>query len=675
MEDKMLVNSHKEFIYQYSTQNLPKLHIKHIISAIELLSLLNFGEELLSDRIHQAYVMCRYMMPDAKDIIAIIIGGSYYSISDNPKKTIIESFGEEWGNKYIEYFDIINEHANNELKLPTIELLKNRYNSDKMTDDETDYHIAFDYYVMENVCHHMYQDLIKVMKKNGLQHEQMVLRAYELAKKAHHGVLRKSGEPYLSHPLSVAKILADIRVDSSIVAAALLHDVAEDSDYSISDIQDECNKRVAELVDAVTSVHKEYSQSLKKSEYSQDKYTMDEASFNKLVRKVNSDPDMVYALYVKGADRIHNLSTIDIMSPQKRRDKVDETEEYYLPLFERFGLNYFADRIKDLNSRAIDPEHYLHIMKCYHSMAETSGSIKRLRDKLEEYIKEKINEYSNMYYTVGGYTASVYGRELRMDEITCAYQAAFGTSVIDPKLVDRKVIPIGILDIVIDDMKEENVLDHFVGSFVKMFVNEFSNEGYSIADYRQGSWGEFQIIIEDRHRKQYICRFSMREDFSVYRFGRTEGIFNREREAKPIDFSEKTVTVFLRDGRELKLEEGSTLIDCAFAIHPSIGLCLVAATVNGDKVSIYNRLHNGDKVNLISMTRKEKGTLVEFNPNARLYWLRRVKTTEAKKELIRYFERIYGEGDNPTFQANCNDDIIEDVAKSILPSLDRFEFD
>lgn len=673
MEEKLLINSETDFIYQYAKRNLPAQHKKHIAGAFDILSSLRAEEDFYNERAHQAYVMCRYMKPKVEDIVALLIGGSYYSIPNNPKKTFFEKFGECQGNEYIEYIEKIGDLAKKELLSPSIDSIKN--DDDRAKKEDINYNIAFDYYTMENVCQRMYQDLIKVMKKNGIKDEQIILRAYALAKKAHHGVLRNSGEPYLAHPLSVAKILADIRLDSSIVAAALLHDVAEDSDYSLTDIQNSCNNRVAKLVDAVTSVHKEYSQSLKQSEYSQDKHAMDDASINKLTRMVNSDPDMVYALYIKGADRIHNLSTIDVMSVQKRRNKVDETEENYLPLFESFGLNYFADRIKDLNSRAIDPDRYLHIMKCYYGMAEINDSIEHLRHKLEEFIKEKINEYSNLYYSVGGYTASVYGRALRMAEITNAYHTAFGTSIIDPKLVDRKIIPIGVLDIVIDDMIDEHVLDHFIGSFVKMFVNEFANEGYSIADYGQGSWGEFKLVIEDRHRKQYICRFSMREDFSIYRFGRTKGIFNREREAKPIDKSEKTVTVILRDGRELKLEEGSTLIDCAFEIHPSLGLCLVSAIVNGDKVPIYNRLHNGDKVNLISMTRKENGALVEFNPNARLYWLRRVKTNEAKKELIRYFERVYGEGDNPNFQANCNDDIIEKVAKSILPSLDGYDFD
>lgn len=657
--NELLMRPESDYLFCYAQDHFANGEIT-LNNAVSILNSMEKDESYCCERIHQAYVMCRYMKPKINDLIVILLGGGLYTIPGDPEKIIIERFGKEC----LRCIRETDKKAEKELETPTIRKLQ-----EKSVPSSEDYQIAFDYYAMEDVCDHMYDALMDSIKQNETPDEQMVFIAYVLAKKAHHGITRLSGEPFLTHPLCVAQILADIRVESAILAAALLHDVGEDSDYTLDDIQNKCNKKVADLVEAVNSIQKEFSRTIKNFSLSRNNYSMDDVGMRRLERMVESNKYMIYALYIKAADRIHSLSTIDIMSAKKRYEKVDETENEYLPLFQYFGLNYFVFIIKDLTLRAADPEKYEMIMNSYRKMADVSGAISGLVKKFNTMIRRKINDYSNSYYHVGDYTASVYGRELRMEELTYYYSDFFGTTILDPKMLDRKVIPVGVLDVVVDDKESEYSLEYFLGAFIKMFITELPNEGYSVANIQRDSWGEMVIYIEDRYRRRFICRFSMRTDYFMHRFGRTDGFHNKTRKAKPVYRSERNITVILLDGKRLSLPEGSIVIDCAFAIHPALGLCLFDATINGEKVSIYTHLHNGDRVRLISATHKENGRLTEYNPNARLFWLRRVKTETAKRELIRYFERKYHEGDNPDFQRKCNDDTIKSVTNALLPNL------
>lgn len=624
--------------------------------ALSLFALTDRDESFVEERIRQAYVMCRYMKPGIIDIVTILTGSSLYALSGDPETIFLEKFGRE----YLDLISEIDRKAEQELEQPSIPSLKN-----KSILSARDYEQAFDYYAMEKVCDRMYDALTDTIKENGLPDGHMVFIACQIVKKVRRGVIRPTGEPFLSHPLIVAKTLADIRIKSTILAAALLHDIGSDPDYTTGDIQKECNKAVADLVDAVNAIQKECSVSGK----SRGKRVADDTGIRRLERMINSSKYMIYALYIKAADIICSLSAFDPMSSDELPETAETAEIVYLPLLERFGMNYFVDEIRELMFRANDPEQYEAVTDSYRKMADVSGSISALSKKLNSMIRRKINDYSSTYYNTDGYTASVYGRELRTEELTSYYYDFFGTTIIDTKLLDRKAIPVGILDIVVDDKQSEYTLEYFLGAFTKMFLTELSNEGYSVANVLKGSWGEIALHIEDRYRRRFICRLCMRTDYSMHRFGRTEGFYHKSRKAKPVFRSAGDVTVILLDGKQLTLPAGSTVLDCAFAIHPDLGICLIAATINEKKASIFACLHNGDRVRLIAATHKENGKHTEYTPNARLYWIRKVKTETALKELSRYFERKYHEGDNPDFQHKCNDETVRSVAATILPDL------
>ena len=626
--------------------------------------------ESAMQRLENVFVMCKYMEPEAEDVISMML---YHDslINKATMHTFMQYFSEK---RYERYHNQMSEAC------------KNAPKNDELTRDE-----CISYYIMMRVCDKMFNRLMKAMNKNRVPNTITISKAYSMAKEAHQWVTRKSGEPYIVHPIRVAGILAQVGVESPVIAAALLHDVVEDTDYTLEDIANECGVKVSQYVDAVTSVHREYAESHRPSEYQCDKAELDERSFQKLVRTVASNREMIFALYIKAADRIHNLSTIDSMSSIKIHNKNDETQLDYLPLFRAFKLNYFVQVIEDLMWRATDIERYTKMKEKYDDMLSRNRVfLDEFKTILRTHTETEVNGYAQLLGSAG-YDVEIHERQLLPYEVYNEIKDAGGSIGNLSKRIDKRYVPVCDIDIVADPRDATATLDTFVAGFVKMFESNIAMTGRTIIDFYDGKKGKgksdkkksgeakddnenksmnvFVFEVEDHYRNVFRCRIIMRDEYDTQKRGVCATDVVEDLEEDPGTRVEK-INVQLRNGKIIPMPKGSTVIDVAFAIHEEIGYTVKSATINGHRVTIYNTLLDGDKIIIEADTCRVDGvTQMDVHvPHVRISWLNWVVTKRAKKKIIEFLSDKY-EGDDPKNETEAQTTVVETVADKILGEL------
>jgi len=232
----------------------------------------------------------------------------------------------------------------------------------------------------------IYEKLIKRIRSyHPSDNLTMVENAYQLANKAHEGQLRKSGEPYIIHPLEVAYILADLELDMESIAAGLLHDVVEDTDYTTEDIERMFNKEVALLVDGVTKLgqiqYSSQNRQLQKEEIQAENY-------RKMFLAMAQD---IRVVLIKLADRLHNMKTLKYMPPHKQKEKAEETLNIYAPIAQRLGICKIKSELEDLSLRYIEPEVYY----------DLAHQIAQKRVERIQYIEDVVTQIKNRLKEVG----------------------------------------------------------------------------------------------------------------------------------------------------------------------------------------------------------------------------------------------------------------------------------
>lgn len=606
--------------------------------------------ETVIERLEIAYTMCTYMEPAVEDMVALLLHVSY----GNNKASFnmfTKWFRDNRAKRYYEW---------------TVEAYKNAERNDTLTRIE-----QIDYYIMMRVCDRMMDSIIRTMNKRGVPDTINVFEAYNLAKKAHYWVSRKSGEPYLTHPISVAGILADVGVESSIISAALLHDVVEDTDYTLDDIADKCGVLISKYVDAVTSVHRQYEASHNRSELAYDKAELDAKSFEKLAEAVAMEPRMVFALYIKAADRIHNLRTIDKMASEKKHDKTDETELDYLPLFKRFKLNYFVNVIEDLTWRTNNSEYYESIKGKYEDIIDrNSAYVEETKNILISRLGESFNHFCASRGVIEGkFDITIAKRYYLTREVYGFIKDALGNNkAITTDDVNKRNIPVCDFDIIVESNDASCTMDNFITMFVKMFMEQIVPTGRTIIDLNVDEHKRFIVKIEDRHRAVFRLCFSTRDDYIAYKIGSSKGATEVETDDDDMISPKEIIFVRLRNGKTIPLPNGATVLDVAFAIHPEVGLAVKSAVINGNKASIYHRVHDGDHVIVESDTYREDGVTKKLIHHERIGWLNYVATEKARKVIIRHLVKKYEE-DDPKDEYNASNVATENVVNALEATL------
>lgn len=495
----------------------------------------------------------------------------------------------------------------------------------------------------------------KKQRKNNAQ-TVYINNAFKMASSAHDGVFRQSGEPYIVHPLMVADMLADLGMESEIVAAAILHDVKEDSDYTLDEIA-RISPRVKNYVDAVTSVNKAYEEYIgaRRAEgvpvEELTKEELDRETICKLIEHSTGDESMGYAICIKAADRLHNLQTLDGMPQEKIRKKIDETRNHYLPVFRHFGVNYFVDAIEDQLWHLTESEYY-----------------STIKDKYEELLYENRSELRSIESTL----SSTLTTELpiQLEQNGCPpVQVELRRELFYPnqvflmmqdqvsdynklrQFITKQTTPLAKLNILVDGSNGSRDFGTFINNFIKALLVDPDQIGLSISNMQiekfetRVSKQRMFIELEDAYHTRVLLYIYLREDYYTYCFGSNEGIIlPTSSSGEPSEMIGDMITVFGRKEDEpIIIPAGSTVLDLAFKIHE--GMCKYAksASINGSSFSEANlmkTLYDGDHV----LIEHDADVLKEerpVDPYCRLDWVMAVKLESTRKHIIKWLKQLY----------------------------------
>jgi len=483
-----------------------------------------------------------------------------------------------------------------------------------------------------------YKDLLKGTYQILSDEDKLLIRsAFDLAVEAHSDQRRKSGEPYIFHPIAVAKIVAyEIGLGATSIASALLHDVVEDTHFSHDDIKKQFGERVSLIVKGLTKISrlsKEQDESIQAE------------NFRKMLLTLNED---VRVILIKIADRLHNMQTMDAMPAHKQLKISSETLYIYAPLAHRLGLYNIKTELEDLGLKYTEPDVYNDIL----------NSIKDSKEEQELYIKSftsKIQQSLNdqgFKYTIKGRSKSIYSirrkilkQGVTFDEVydKFAIRIIYSSSEKEEKFDAWKIYSI--------------VTDHYKPnpSRLRDWISQPKSTGYEALHTTvmgpEGNWVEVQIRSEKMDEiaeKGYAAHFKYKQG-SVDENG-LESWLNRLKETlenpnvNAVDFVKnfklnlysKEIFVFTPNGEIKALPKGASALDFAFSIHTDIGLRCRGAKVNGKLVTIDYELNSGDQVEIITASTKK--------PNSR--WLDFVITSRARtkiKNALKEDEKIISE--------------------------------
>ncbi|MCL6498959.1 MAG: bifunctional (p)ppGpp synthetase/guanosine-3',5'-bis(diphosphate) 3'-pyrophosphohydrolase, partial [Firmicutes bacterium] len=462
----------------------------------------------------------------------------------------------------------------------------------------------------------------------------LLKRAYAFAVRAHQGQFRRSGEPYVMHSVAVAHILADLRMDATTVAAALLHDVPEDTPQSLEEVRREFGDEIATMVDGVTKLGKIQwrSQEEKQAE-----------NLRKMFLAMASD---VRIILIKLADRLHNLRTIDVMPPEHQRRKARETLEIYAPLAKRLGIGQLQNELEDRAFAILEPEAYREIME---SLREAQAQQEEVLRTIQEELYRELNRagirVERQHITARPKHAySIYRKMQRP-----AYQ---GQGI--ARIYDR----LGVR-VIVDDVKDCYAALGVVHSLWRPIPGEFDDY---IANPKPSGYQSLHTTVIYRgvpleiqirtHRMHQEAEYGIAAHWR-YKEGKA-GARDRAFEEKlswlrqllewhqemqdaqefmrsvKLDLFRNEVFVFTPKGDVVDLPNGATPVDFAYRIHTDVGHRCVGAKVNGRLVPLSYRLHSGDIVEILT-------SKTSTGPSRD--WLEFVVTSNARTKIRQWFRK------------------------------------
>ncbi|MFZ5626886.1 MAG: RelA/SpoT family protein, partial [Bacillota bacterium] len=472
-----------------------------------------------------------------------------------------------------------------------------------------------------------WQDLVRKIRNFNPQADlSLVEKAYQKAAAAHAGQVRQSGEPYISHPLAVAYILAQLELDLVTIAAALLHDVVEDTEVTLEEIRQEFGDEVALLVDGVTK--------LSRIEY-RSKEEQQAENWRKMLLAMARD---IRVILIKLADRLHNMRTLKFQSPRKQKEIAAETLDIYAPLANRLGIFRIKWELEDLSLRYLEPEMYYELVE----------RIAKKRTEREALINQVIKELSERLAAVG-IGAEISGRPKHFYSI---YKKMWQQQKDLSEIYDLIAVRV-----IVDNVKDcygtlgivHTLWTPVPGRFKDYIAMPKQNMYQSLHTTVIGPNGEpleVQIRTWEMHRTaEYGIAAHWRYKEGIKEPGELDEkltwlrqILEWQRElgdAKEfienlkIDLFDESVFVFTPKGDVIELPAGSVPIDFAYRIHTDVGHRCVGAKVNGKIVPLDYKLKNGDIVEII--------TSRQAAPSRD--WLQLVQTPQAKNRIKQWFKR------------------------------------
>ena len=475
----------------------------------------------------------------------------------------------------------------------------------------------------------LYAQLAEAIEKSNKSYDlPRIEAAYELAKKAHEGQVRSSGDPYISHPIAVAVILVGLGMDSDTIIGALLHDVVEDTSVTLEDIEKQFGADVAELVDGVTK--------LANIPYSS-RAEQQAENVRKMLLAMAKD---VRVVIIKLADRLHNMRTLDFRIPEKQRVKSLETMEIYAPLAHRLGIRSVKEELEDLSLKHLDPVAYHEIeqqlaLRKEDREAFLKNIIKRIQARLEsEHVTAQIDGRVKSIY---GIYRKMYIQGRSFDEIYDIYAVRI--------IVDTVLECYNILGIIHDMLRP--IPNRFKDYISTPKQNMYQSLHTTVLD-KEGVPFEVQIRTWDMH---YTAEYGVAAHWK-YKIGMegkdalderlawirqllesqkdSDDVEDIVKSIKP-DIAPEEVFVFTPRGDVIRLPQGSTVVDFAYAIHSEVGNKMIGAKVDGRIVSLDYKVKTGMIVEIITSTTQSNGPSRD--------WLKFVKTSEARNKIRSWFKK------------------------------------
>ena len=451
-----------------------------------------------------------------------------------------------------------------------------------------------------------------------------VADAYAAAIDAHRGQTRRSGEPYVTHPIAVATAVAEWRLDAQAVCAALLHDVLEDTGTTKADLTARFGNTIAELVDGLSKLDKIEFQSAQEAQAE---------NFRKMLLAMSRD---LRVILVKLADRQHNMQTLDAMRADKRRRIAHETLEIYAPIANRLGLNKLCRELEELSFSQIFPLRYRILSK---AVKMARGNRSELLTRIDESIINRLREL-NIRADLQGREKTTYSIYRKMKEKRLTFSQVldiFGVRLVVPDHPSC-YLALGAL---------HSLYKPIPGKFKDYIAIPKANGYQSLHTTLIGPFGmplEVQIRTGDMHHvaqdgvaSHWIYKAERNEERdlparshlwlqSLLDLQKGSGDSKEFLEHVKVDLYPDEVYVFTPKGKILALPRGATCVDFAYAVHTAVGDCCVAAKVNQQLVPLRTELNNGDRIDI--------STAAHANPNPA--WLSFVKTARARSK-IRHF--------------------------------------
>ena len=526
----------------------------------------------------------------------------------------------------------------------TYESLDNRIAPEALTEDHTKGLAVVDGHAVKSQedyedPNRLYDMLIaRIRKYHPSTDVSMIEKAYKLAVKAHGDQRRKSGEPYIIHPLWVAIILADLEMDKETIAAGMLHDVVEDTKFTEEDIRREFGDEVALLVDGVTK--------LGRLSYSSDKLEVQAQNLRKMFLAMAKD---IRVIIIKLADRLHNMRTLQFMTPAKQKEKAKETMDIYAPIAQRLGISKIKTELDDLALKYSQPE-------VFYDLVNQINARKTEREEFVEQIVEEVSTHmknANIKAEVNGrvkHFFSIYKKMVNQDKTVDQIYDLFAVRIIVESVKDCYAalgvihemytpIPGRFKDYIA--MPKPNMYQSLhttlMSSVGQPFEIQIRTEEmhktaeYGIAahwKYKESNDGKKSVEAQEEEKLSWLRQIlEWQRDMSDNRefLNLIKG---------DLDLFAEDVYCFTPQGDVKNLPNGSTPIDFAYAIHSAVGNKMVGARVNGKLVNIDYKIQNGDRIEILT-SQNSKGPSRD--------WLNIVKSTQAKNKINQWFKKEFKE--------------------------------
>ena len=472
-----------------------------------------------------------------------------------------------------------------------------------------------------------HDDLLAALRASDKVYDlDKIERAYQVADKAHGGQVRKSGDPYISHPLSVAIILVGMGMDTDCICAALLHDVVEDTAVSLDDLRRSFGEDVAIMVSGVTKLT---NMPLSTKEEQQAE------NIRKMLLAMNED---IRVILIKLADRLHNMRTMQYQSPDKQRSKSHETMEIYAPIAHRLGIRSVKDELEDLALRYLDPVAYKEIED---QLDMTKGQREQFIRDVQARILERFDEFG-LHPHIEGRVKSIYGIYRKIYVKGKSFEEIYDIYAVR-LIVDTTTECYNALGLIHDMFTP--IPNRFKDYISTPKPNQYQSLHTSVLDH--GVPFEVQIRTWDMH---YTAEYGIAAHWK-YKAGISKGdvksdkqlewirkIIESQQEAEGedlmrnirTDLSSDDVFVFTPKGDVKTLPAGSTIIDFAYAIHTAVGNRMTGAKVDGRIVPLSYELKTGEIVEVLTA---KNGT------GPKRGWLEIAKTSEARNKIRGWFKR------------------------------------